>query len=1073
MTGLRPEPTGGYLRALLGLAFTEEQLSIITAPLAPQLVVAGAGSGKTAVMAARVVHLVAWYGVAPAAVLGLTFTNKAAVELAQRVRLALATLGTVSSESEPEPDDAEPTVSTYHAYAARLLADHALRIGREPLTTLLTEAGRWQLASRVVNAAVGPFEALEWKPPTVARYLLSLDAEMSEHMTTPDDVRRCNASLRAQVAALEDPPKDVQAVAGAARAREELLDLVQDYRRRKVDLDLIDYGDQVALAAEIATRRPEVGALERDRYQVVVLDEYQDTGVAQRLLLAALFSGNGHPVTAVGDPCQSIYGWRGASVGNLLRFGQHFGGPELGDRPAQFLMTSFRNDGRILDVANVLSGPLRAARPDSRRPHLGVPVLSVPGGREGVGEVRCGWHLTVLDEAGWVGEQIERAVRDEHVEPGQVAVLCRRRSDFGLLHEELVRRNLPVEVVGLGGLVEVPEVADVVATLEVLADPTANAALMRLLTGPRWRIGPRDLAALGRHAAALAAGTSRHGPDEDGDPDGRGGFRRATSAVDPCDVVALADALDALRPGDHRYSPEGRGRLRALAAELAMLRPLITQPIVEAVSGVVTAIGLDVEIEAQPPPIAAARAANLAAFLDHAGAFAGLDGEADLVGFLAFLQAAAEAEDGLDIGAVATTETIKLLTVHKAKGLEWDMVVVPGLCEDVFPSGQGRPLWTSAARALPHQLRGDCDDLPPDPELSRKEVVGFRKLCRDDDLEEERRLAYVAVTRARHRLLASGYHWGLTQVCAKALSPFLADIHAACRAGAGSVDVWVELPGEGNPLTGAAVDVVWPAPFQPDALARRRAAAQAVLDALAAGAGPRPTEAEPTAQPGRDRVAAWAAEGNLLLEELGSSSATDRLVPLPRSLTASQVVRLAADPNGLAQSLARPMPVRPNPAARRGTRFHAWVEHLFDERPLFDAEALPGAADADVPADEELAALQQAFAHSAYAGVRPYAVEAPFELFVGGRSIRGRIDAVYRTPAGYDVIDYKTGLTPRDPRSAALQLAIYRLAWAGIAEVRLDEVDAGFLYLRTGEITRPPDLPDQAGLERLLASGDA
>ncbi len=1066
MIAPRPGPDGSYLRDLLGLPYTDEQLRIITYPLSPQLVVAGAGSGKTAVMAARVVHLVAWYGVAPAAVLGLTFTNKAAIELAHRVRSALGALGGVHrAPGDDAPEDDEPTVSTYHAYAARLVADHALRIGREPLTTLLTEAGRWQLALRVVNDAAGPFDALEWKPPTVARYLLDLDAEMAEHLVTPVQVRQCNSALRAQVAAVARPTKDVHGVAAAASSRDELLGLVEEYRRRKRDLDLIDFGDQVALAAEVAIRRPEVGRLERERYGVVVLDEYQDTGVAQRLLLAALYSGNGHPVTAVGDPCQSVYGWRGASVGNLLRFPQHFQGPERAGSAAQFLMTSFRNDGRLLDVANCVSGPLREPREGSRRPHLGVPVLSVVPGRERAGEVRCALHRTVIDEVSWVGAQIERAVRDEAVEPGKVAVLCRRRADFALLHQELASRGLPVEVVGLGGLLEMPEVADVVATLEVLADPTANAALMRLLTGPRWRIGPRDLVALGRRAAALAGNSELPPADVVVDEaDAEQGLRSAARAVDPCDVVSLADALDWLGAAD-QYSAAALPRLEALAAELSALRPLVRQPVVEAVSGVVRAIGLDVEIEAQPPAIAAARAANMAAFLDHAAHFAGIEGEADLLAFLGFLQAATDAEQGLDIGAVSRTDTVKLLTVHKAKGLEWDVVAVPGLSGDVFPSDRGRSRWTSAARVLPYQLRGDCDDLPADPELTGTGLRAFLDQCKDDDREEERRLAYVAVTRARHRLLASGYLWGLTQVKPKELSPFLAEIHQCCLRGGGVVDVWSDAPGDVNPLTGLMVDVAWPTPYEPVALAGRRAIAAAVRVTLAVAAEPGDGG---SISAGTDEVARWSAEAGLLLEELATATAGDRSVRLPRSLTASQVVRLAADPDGLARSLARPMPAKPSGAARRGTRFHSWVEQLFDERPLFEAGVLGGAGDADLPPDEQLVALQQAFARSAYAHIRPHVIEAPFELYLRGWLLRGRIDAVYRTPGGYDVIDYKTGISPREPAVAALQLAVYRLAWAGIADVPLTEVDAGFLYVRTGEIVRPPDLPDADGLAALL-----
>src|SRR5439155_17399870 len=152
VSAVRPEASGRYLRELLRTDFTDAQLAIATHDLTPQLVVAGAGSGKTMVMAARVVHAVAWQGVAPGRILGLTFTNKAAGELAARVRTSLAKLPT--TDKPDEYDDDQPTVATYHSYAATIVRDHALRIGREPYTALLTEATQWQLAMRVARAAV-------------------------------------------------------------------------------------------------------------------------------------------------------------------------------------------------------------------------------------------------------------------------------------------------------------------------------------------------------------------------------------------------------------------------------------------------------------------------------------------------------------------------------------------------------------------------------------------------------------------------------------------------------------------------------------------------------------------------------------------------------------------------------------------------------------------------------------------------------------------------------------------------------------------------------------------------------
>jgi DNA helicase-2/ATP-dependent DNA helicase PcrA len=1056
-----PAADGRYLRDLLATPFTDEQLAVITAPPTPQLVVAGAGSGKTTVMAARVVHAVAHHGVPPAEVLGLTFTNKAAAQLSHSVRAALRTLGRARAGDVDDGDDT-PTIATYHSYAAAIVRDHALRIGREPTTTLLTEAGRWQLAMRVVRRASGPFHHITWQPATVASYLLALDGEIAEHLTDPDAVRAYDAEVQRDVAAAPKQTEKVRECAQAARARDELLDLVVAYRAEKQRLDLIDYGDQVALAARIALESPEVCAIERERFAVVMLDEYQDTGVAQRMLLAALF-GRGHAVTAVGDPHQAIYGWRGASVGNLLRFREHFGG----DGPALPLMTSFRCGGRILDAANAIAKPLRDSPGSRRRPTVDVPPLGARGGAEDAGDVVVALLDRVDSEAEWVSAQIDRAVHVDGVTPGEVAVLCRRRTDFPLLHRALVARGLPVEVVGLGGLLEMPEVADLVAMLRVLVDPTANAALLRLLTGPRWRIGPRDLAALGRRARGLLG----LGPGDDAD-DVDTILRKATESVDAVDVPSLLDALDVVRVGADDLSPEAVERLIAARDELRELRVSLGQPIVEIAAEVVRRIGLDVELEAQRADVAAARAANLASFLDHAAQFTGLEGESDLPSFLGWLDAAATAEAGLDVGGVSDADTVKLLTVHKAKGLEWDVVAVPGLTDKVFPSERGRSRWTSSAAVLPFPCRGDEADLPRVGELSAKGLKQFRDDCVADDVDEERRLGYVALTRARRLLLASGYWWGATRRTPMGPSTLLRELRALAPSALVTVDTWTDgVADDANPVAAEATgDVAWPPVFDLDALTRRRAAAAAVSAAMSPGlsdhAGPPPGALAPgeVAQ-----VARWDEEIRLLLDELRRARLPVREVALPRRLTASQVVVLAHDPDELAQMLARPVPVRPAPQARRGSRFHLWVEQIYAASPLLDADDLPGAGDADI-SDDELADLQQRFLADGWGERRPVAVEQPFELVAGGRMVRGRIDAVYpREGGGFDVIDFKTGAAPADFAAASLQLSVYRLAWADLAGVDPAAVDAGFLYVRTGTVKRPDRLLSRDELGALLA----
>jgi DNA helicase-2/ATP-dependent DNA helicase PcrA len=807
------------------------------------------------------------------------------------------------------------------------------------------------------------------------------------------------------------------------------------------------------LAAQIATSSPAVGASERARFGVVFLDEYQDTSVAQRVLLSALYAG-GHPVTAVGDPCQAIYGWRGASVGNLLRFPEHFPRADGAAFEPDYLLTSFRNDGRVLRAANVLSAPLRHHDTSSRRPHVDVPELEPVADRIDAGEVRVAYHQTVQDEAVWLAEHVRAAI-DDGCARNEIAVLCRRRTDFAVFHQALEEARVPVEVVGLGGLLAMPEVDEVVAWLEILADPTANPAAARILTGPRYRLGPRDLVALGRRADLLArGGQSRALLDPSVDPDGVHSLAEAASAVDPCDVVALTDAI--ARPGHaNEYSPEAYDRILELRAEIDALRPLLRQPVVEATAGIVTAIGLDVELEVDPDGLGAARMANLAAFLDHAAHFEGLGDVNDVPAFLDYLAAAREREDGLDVGGVSKRDTVKLLTVHKAKGLEWSVVAVPCLTQDTFPSRQRRPRWTKAAQALPARLRGDCEDLPADPDYTNKALDAHGQACTEDELAEERRLAYVAVTRAKHLVLASGHAWNRTRTSACAPAEFLLEIRAACLDGAGTVEEWCEEVGDANPLLMTDnTDVAWPTAYDGAAASKRQEAAARV-------------RAQGDTQLTLD-VHQLRGEVDAVLDELARERSTERTVPLPRMLSASQIVRLGSDPAGFARSLARPMPRKPSRAARRGTLFHAWLEETLKARPLLDTEDLTGAADDDVAtvaSDADLASLRAAFAASPYADREAVAVEAPFALQLGGRLVRGRIDAVFGTDdGGYEVVDWKTGES-----GDALQLAVYRLAWAELAGVDPTRVSAAFLHIASGRVERFDDLPDREALAGLVS----
>ncbi|MFJ3101623.1 ATP-dependent helicase [Streptomyces sp. NPDC086835] len=1211
------------LKELLGIPFTPEQTACITAPPAPQVIVAGAGSGKTTVMAARVVWLVGTGQVAPDQVLGLTFTNKAAGELAERVRTALVRAGVTDPDAiDPgDPSSAfggdtpvgEPRISTYHAFAGQLLKDHGLRIGLEPTARLLADATRYQLAARVLREAPGPYPALTRSFPSLVSDLLALDAELAEHLVPPGRLKEYDTELLRTLEGARLTNADLRKVPEAAEARRELLDLTLRYRAAKRQRDLLDFGDQIALSAELALTRPEVGTLLRDEFKVVLLDEYQDTSVAQRLLLSGLFGqGTGHAVTAVGDPCQAIYGWRGASVANLDDFPVHF--PHSDGRPADrySLSENRRSGGRLLHLANGLATPLRAM-------HEGVEALRPAPGAERDGTVRCALLPTHAEEIEWLADSIAHLVRTGK-EPGEIAVLCRTAGDFPEIQGALVARDVPVEVVGLSGLLHLPEVADLVAMCEVLQDPGANASLVRVLTGPRWRIGPRDLALLGRRARLLV-----HHASADDDPERR--LAAAVEGTDPAEIISLADALDTFlesaggQDDGLPFSAEARVRFARLAAELRDLRRSLADPLMDVLHRVLSTTGLEVELSASPHALAARRRETLANFLDIAAGFAALDGEATLLAFLGFLRTAAQYEKGLDNALPGGENTVKVLTAHKSKGLEWDVVAVPGLVAKHFPNDQAREAWTSQSKVLPHALRGDAETLPDVESWDAGGLKAFKEAMKDHQHTEELRLGYVTFTRPRSLLLGSAHWWGPSQKRRRGPSAFLKALYDHCEQGHGEIEVWADEPEEDaeNPALGTATaDHAWPLPLDPVSLSRRRAAADTVLahlEALSAeqsgagsaagapaedvdrvrgsgselepepepefdfgpepdfgsaaefeadlefgpGSGSRPgsvtvppadpgsvavppadpeewdwptepPEDDPFAPPpqaptvphqpsphservavaspggagaaaypsaprraenphrtsGRTErgealtpeearaIASWDRDLDALTGELRRTRATVREVLVPASLSASQLLRLAADPDGFAQELARPMPRPPQPAARRGTRFHAWVESRFEELalPMLGPDELPGGADEHEIADEQdLAALKEAFERTPYARRTPYRVEAPFQFTLAGRVVRGRIDAVYRTGEDtYEIVDWKTA---RNGVADPLQLAVYRLAWAEQHGIPLDAVTATFVFVRTGEIVHPDGLPDRAGLERILLGGTA
>lgn len=1045
------------MESVLGHALSAEQWAAVSSPSEPSAIVAGAGSGKTTVMSARVLWLVMGGLALPDEVLGLTFTTKAAGELLTRTRrlLVRADRDGLLPEGLVDSGAVEPAISTYHSFASRLLRDHGVRLGLEPDAEVLADGARQVLAARIVRATTLPLADLGRSPASLIEAVLALDDALAELDLEPQRLLDHSVELIGWLASLPSLQAIGREMLEAARVRAALCGLVEEFRAAKLADHCVDFADQVRLALRIVRTAPEVREELRQRYRFVLLDEYQDTSTAQRVLLQQVFA-DGHPVTAVGDPCQAIYEWRGASVANIDHFPRHFPRADgAGPAPRYPLVDNRRSAPRILALANDVAAPLRAVHP-------GVEPLRAAADGRGAGEIVVALHDTHDAEVAWVCDRVV----DLHERDGSwegIAVLARTAATLVDIDAALRRRGVPTRLVGAAGLLQVPVVAELRAMLEVLDDPASDPALVRLLTGPRWRIGPRDLAALG----ALSPAST---PDREQAPDLDTALRLAVLGSDPVDRPSLAETIEgAVAPGsegESALSPGAGRRLARLTEEIRRLRRHLDEPCVDLISRVLRTTGLGVEAGIGPDATDNARA--LADFREMAARMSRGAGSG-LSSFLARLREAERYDESPQRDEIPTGDAVVLMTAHRAKGLEFPHVVVPGMCRSVFPSGRGRERWPASAPVVPWDLHPDA---PPHlaefpdraSEPRAKDHREFVARSTESELLEERRLAYVALTRAERSLTVSGHWWGPSQQRLRGPGPFLEEIRAWCDEHGGHVALWTPEPPDGatNPAIEAR-SAHWPAEADP---ARTRILREVAREVTAARDSREPSRADTGIVEAdvRAQVEAWDADIAALLDEARRARAPIA-VQVPDDLSATALVRLAEDPESFARDLARPMPKRPHPAARLGTEMHAWIEGQYAVQTLFDLEELDAADDLD--ADLDLEALRAAFLRTPYAARAPIAVEEPFALSIGGRVVRGRIDAVFATAdGGAEVVDWKSA--GRGSLSD-VQLAVYRLAWSQIAGIPLERIDAAFVLVRTGEVVRPERLLEHEELERLLS----
>lgn len=1189
-------------RALGSSTPTKEQADVIEAdPQQPLLVVAGAGSGKTTTMADRVVWLCANQYVRPDQILGVTFTNKAATGLRRKVSEQLGKLaasGLVPAEQlitgVPSPasqyqedhglrDLLAPAVSTYNSYANSLIKQYGTLVGIEPHSDLGGEARLWQLARSIVDRLAGPGHGAEdgtqidvrvlletdRAPRTVTADLMSMSDQCAEHGQEPLAVAQWIEELLSTRIRLHgeppDRPRKLEELLRSLRYQREIALLAAHFDRRRRDEGLLSYADQLTGAAKVAQELQRARREQRSQYRIVLLDEFQDTSFVQSSLFSTLY-GSGHSVTAVGDPNQSIYGFRGASAGQLFAFRERFPTAAGAKPEVKYLTTAWRNGPRILTAANTLLEHFGAretlqkpwhtatAKEVSKLagPHADKRLSPSPARQaDNPGRVTVGWYETSAEEADAVVAHLQAAylrvwkyrqrLAKASGRPAQrptLAVLTRTHRQLDAVVEAFDRQQatdsgcrLIYERTGLSGLLSTPEVHEVLCYLRVLADPTRADVVIRILAADKYRIGPADLYRIGQHVQSL--NRRFQGGDQ---------AEEQRTMFDAIADLARGHSAGKDPAGAGPVSAEALRRVTELWRVLTDLRQWSAQGLSVLVERIIDQTGLKAEVEARAAALDTS-SHQLHAFAKEAETFELTNTQASLHDFLEWVDAAEEQEKGLSPAEVETNpEAVQLMTMHAAKGLEWDVVATLGWRAPDFPSHTASDPWTDGGGWLPWPLRGDAENLPRwGTEAAGEEwrtentaydwnvwcylVNGQPAKAHDDWLpdpylgqlpefraEEDRRLAYVATTRAADELIVTGSLFsgtgkgtdrnGNKRNPRMRPSEFLCEIAAAMGESNTIKSAHERFTRVQNPSSLYATEALWPYDplegrtatrvFEAEGTAAEHgvperetvnlsgrsrraavdAAAAAVYEALHKQHTPQRAETPQTTQ--------WIEETELVLAQRREGpSRVDS--DFPEHLSASNLVALDEDVDATVKRLRRPVPQQPRKSLRRGTQTHAWIEqHLGNiQQPIFETDHESLGAEALFSDDETRAK----FLKSQWAKRPAFALEMNFATPLGSTVIRGQIDAIY----GYDtsverhltlsdkerldrqpvddrnermqsvqwhLVDWKTGSPPTRTQaweSRKIQLAVYRLAFHRMYGVPLERITTSFHYVDRGE----------------------
>jgi DNA helicase II / ATP-dependent DNA helicase PcrA len=954
---------------------TAEQSEVVAFPLRPLRVSAGAGTGKTTTMAMRLAALIEREQIDPEAALGITFTNKAAEELTDRLRRHLPDLAKLGREVE---------VTTYHGFAHGILGEFGPIVGFERDAQLITPGYQRELLTEAL--AGGLYQHLDVRlPRRRVDDLVLLAGRLGDHLRKPSEL-------------IDAQPASPDAVWAQRAEMAQVLDRYAAIKRR---YNAVDFSDLITLAYEVVGDAGVAGRI-RERYRVVLLDEYQDTNPAQRELLLRIF-GNAFPVTAVGDPDQTIYEWRGASLWNFAGFPDHFTNQDHTPSASLTLSINRRCDRRIIDVANRVKKEIGADG--------GIAALQAAPDA-GDGHVEVSWFHSAVDEARWLAGEVRRLHDEESIAWRDMGILFRKNRQIHLVREALQDEDVPVEVAALGGLLQVPEVVDLHAWLRLIGRPDDAPSLVRILLGARFRLGLGDL-------APLADWVRRQRHDHAEEDEAAPGWAML-------EAVDQLEQIDSLTVEAQQRLTDFRDLYRHLLAEAQAVT------LVELCRRILEGTGAWAEVEALDGAARLTARLNLYRFLDLAEEWSPLEGRPSLDAFLDYLDLLEEdaGSEELDTARLSNEDAVSMLTVHRAKGLEWNTVFVPAVAAGTFPSyphgGLEDP--TRYPKVLPFELRMD----------QSQDGHATKTMLEARHRSQEWRTAYVAVTRAKHRLYVTGAFWYSTGQ-AKRPSTLFDSIRNAPR-----TYVHHEETSEGSPPALLRIEdaIGAPDPHFPDGW---HGALRATIDD--------PDWPASAADDQADVFDDHRRQLRLVLD--GLPDPPDVAADLPLTTSVTGLVTYATCPKRYFWTAVDPLPRRPSPAARKGVEVHRRIElHSLGVVPLEDVDL----DRFDLPMDEAKPSTGgvdpfETYRSSRFATTQPRFVEVPFDLRIDhGARVNGRIDAIYESEPGcWEIVDFKTG-RPSQHSSALVQLEAYALA---VDEVRFapfkpDQIQVTFAYLGGG-----------------------